>query len=130
MVIAAVGVVSIPSSLIAAGFMEVVQSKNRKKIGGLSHPTGRAGDDWYEHRLRELRHVPPRPSPWGLKVDQMQIAVNEFLNGTEDENGHTQWTFFSRSGRIFIFTVIIANVIAVVVESVPSIDRAVGNEAG
>ena len=130
MVIAAVGVVSIPSSLVAAGFMEIVQSKNRKKIGGVSHPTGRAGDDWYEIKLRELRNVPPPPSPWGSQIDSMQFAVNEFLNGKEGDNGHTEWTFFSRSARIFIFTVIIANVVAVLVESVPPIDKAVGNAPG
>ena len=129
MVIAAVGVVSIPSGLIASGFIEIVQSKNRKRIGGQGHPTGRAGDDWYEISLRELKNVPPPPSPWGPKVDEMQNAVNDFLNGKK-VNRKTEWTLFSRAGRIFIFTVIIANVVAVLAESMPTLDKAVGNDTG
>lgn len=130
MIIAAVGVVSVPSGLIASGFTTIIQSKNRKRFGGQSHPTGRAGDDWYEHRLRELKDVPAPPSPWGPKIDEMQIAVNEFLNGKADESGKTQWTVFSKTSRIFIFTVIITNVIAVLAESVPTLDKVVGNDSG
>jgi hypothetical protein len=130
MVIAAVGVVSVPSGLIASGFVEIVQSKNRKKFGEPA-PTGRAGDDWYEVRLRELQNVDPPPSPWGAQVDRLQMAVNEFLNGKEDPTTwHTQWTTLSFLARIFIFTVIIANVIAVLFESIPSIDKTVGNDPG
>jgi hypothetical protein len=135
MVIAAVGVVSIPSGLIASGFVQIVQSKNKAKRGESStapagHP-GRAGDDWYEIQYRELEGVDPPPSKFGAKVDTWQFAVNEFLNGKHDpDGGHTQWTTFSYGGRIFIFTVIISNVLAVLVESVPSIDKAVGNSAG
>jgi len=129
MVIAAVGVVSVPSGLIASGFTTIIQSKNRKKMRG-GKPTGRAGDDWYEISLRELKDVPPPPSPWGKKIDEMQTAVNEFLNGIEDEHGVKQWTFTSRVARIFIFAVIILNVFAVLAESVPTLDRAVGNAQG
>ena len=125
MVIAAVGVVSVPSGLIASGFLEIVQSKNKKK-----HGIGRAGDDWYEIRLRELEGVDPPPSKFGLKVDKWQYAVNEFLNGKEDENGKTTFSTAAYISRVFIFVVIIANVIAVVLESVPSIDKAVGNKQG
>lgn len=138
MVIAAVGVVSIPSGLIASGFVEIVQSKAKAKQqlrdGGTLQDTppeeGRAGDDWYEIRYRQLEGVDPPLSPWGPKVDAWQIAVNEFLNGTEDEQGHTQWTVWSRTSRVFIFTVIILNIAAVILESIPSIDRAVGNDPG
>ncbi|CAB9514739.1 gated channel subfamily KQT member 1 [Seminavis robusta] len=129
MVIAAVGVVSVPSGLIASGFSEIVQSRNRKR-GGERSPTGRAGDDWYEISLRQLRNVAPPPSPWGAKVDEWQVAVNEFLNGKDGANGETKWTFFSRTGRVFIFTVIITNVLAVLLESIPNIDKAVGNDPG
>jgi hypothetical protein len=44
MVIAAVGVVSIPSGLIASGFVDIVQSKSKAKKDGPI--TGIAGDDW------------------------------------------------------------------------------------
>jgi Ion transport protein len=130
MVIAAVGVVSVPSGLIASGFTEIVQSRNRKKIGGERNPTGRAGDDWYEISLRELRNVDAPPSRWGPSVDEWQVAVNEFLNGKRTHGGGTQWTFLSKSSRIFIFTVIILNILAVLLESIPSIDKSVGNDPG
>jgi Ion transport protein len=129
MVIAAVGVVSVPSGLIASGFTEIVQSRNRKKIAG-ERPTGRAGDDWYEIRLRELRYVDAPPSRWGPSVDEWQVAVNEFLNGKQAPGGGTQWTVFSKSSRVFIFSVIILNILAVLLESVPSLDKAVGNDSG
>jgi hypothetical protein len=125
MVIAAVGIVSVPSGLIASGFLEIVQSKTKVKRG-----EGRPGDDWYEVRLRELEGIDPPPSKFGVAVDRWQYAVNEFLNGKEDEDGHTTFTMPARISRVFIFCVIIANVIAVVVESIPSIDKAVGNEPG
>mmetsp|Transcript_130029 Transcript_130029/g.193603 ORF Transcript_130029/g.193603 Transcript_130029/m.193603 type:complete len:1282 (-) Transcript_130029:195-4040(-) len=135
MVIAAVGVVSIPSALIASGFVEIVQSKNKAKqarAGAAPPPPsgGVAGDDWYEVAYRGLEGTEPPPSRFGPKVDAWQIAVNEFLNGKEDETGATHYTFWSYSGRIFIFTIIITNVIAVLLESVPSIDKSVGNQPG
>lgn len=132
MVIAAVGVVSVPSALIASGFVQIVQTRNRKRLNNERNPTGRAGDDWYEHRLREINEngIEAPPSGWGPKVDQCQVAVNEFLNGKEGASGSVEWTWFSRSARVFIFAVIILNVLAVLVESVPRIDKAVGNEPG
>ena len=133
MVIAAVGVVSIPSALIASGFVDIVQSKTKARqaqTGQVAPVSAMAGDDWYEHAYRDLEGVAPPPSRWGSKVDAWQVAVNEFLNGKEDENGHAHFTSWSRASRIFIFTVIITNIIAVLAESVPSIDKAVGNEPG
>ena len=131
MVIAAVGVVSIPSGLIASGFVEIVQSKNKRKNLAAQDAGFKAGDDWYEVRLRELKGVPPPASPWGSTVDRMQVAVNEFLNGKQEtEDGPTEWTPFSYASRIFILLVIILNVLAVLLESIPSIDKAVGNQPG
>jgi len=130
MVIAAVGVVSIPSGLIASGFVEIVQSKNKALRGESLVGEGQAGDDWYEHRYRELQGVDPPRSPWGPRMDRWQTAVNEYLNGKTTEGGHTEWTTFSYSSRVFIFTVIIANVLAVILESIPRIDKAVGNQPG
>lgn len=131
MVIAAVGVVSIPSGLIASGFVQIVQSKNKVKRGeDPISPGGRAGDDWYEIHYRTLEGVDPPPSPLGPKVDEWQHAVNKFLNGTKISGSHTQWTRVSYASRVFIFAVIISNVLAVLVESIPRIDKAVGNQAG
>ena len=138
MVLAAVGVVSIPSALIASGFVEIVDSKQkarkaREEVGASDNSPiveGIAGDDWYEHAYRALEGVEPPPSRFGPSVDRWQYQVDEFLNGKEGPDGHTQWTPFSRFSRGFIFTVIISNVAAVLLESVPTIDRAVGNEPG
>ena len=130
MVIAAVGVVTIPSGLIASGFVEIVQSKNKKRRGEALATAGRAGDDWYEHSYRELEGVEPPPSRFGPKVDEWQYAVNEFLNGTQGADGRHSYRPFAYVGRVFIFTVIIANIVAVMAETVPSIDKAVGNNPG
>jgi hypothetical protein len=130
MVITAVGVVSIPSGLIASGFVEIVQSKSAVRRGKSVSTGGRAGDDWYDIRFRELEGVEPPPSPFGPMVDAWQNAVHDFLNGTRNEDGHHTFTPFAFAGRVFIFTVIIASVVAVVAESVPSIDKAVGNNPG
>ena len=123
MVIAAVGVVSVPSGLIANGFVTLVQSKAKRRAGDLM---GDIGDDWYEHRLREIRSEQMPLSRWGPTVDKWQIAVNEYLNGKEDGSR----SLFSQRSRVFIFAVIILNVTAVLVESVPEIDRYVTNEPG
>lgn len=132
MVFAAVGVVAIPSGLIASGFVAIVQSKNRAARGEDPLAPGHvAGDDWYEVRYRQLEGVDPPPSKWGVKVDAWQIAVNEFLNGTKGPGGRTIWpNNYAFASRVFIFFIIIANVAAVLVESVPSIDKAIGNEPG
>eukprot|EP00978_Attheya_sp_CCMP212_P005123 scaffold11316_cov60-Attheya_sp.AAC.6 len=134
MVIAAVGVVSVPSGLIASGFAEIVQSKMKAKHGGeepITMAGGDAGDDWYEFRYRELEGQEPPPSRFGPKVDTWQNAVNIFLNGQEDPvTGKTIHTNKSFVGRVFIFTVIITNVLAVIFESIPEVDKAVGNQAG
>jgi type II secretory pathway pseudopilin PulG len=141
-VIAAVGVVSIPSALIATGFVEIVQSKIKAKNARSAGATGEglqesatrsatvAGDDWYEVAYRALENVEPPASKWGPKVDKWQIAVNEHLNGKQDENGNVHYTCLSSTSRAFIFTVIIANIFAVLLESVPMVDKRVGNEAG
>ena len=128
MVIAAVGVVSIPSGIIAGGFIQVVQSKQKRKNG---EETVVAGDDWYEIRYRELEGVEPPPSGCGPSIDRWQIKVNEFLNGKETgDGGQPVFSGFSKFVRMFIFTVIILNLLAVLLESDPAIDKAVGNEPG
>lgn len=123
MVIAAVGVVSVPSGLIASGFMEIVANKSRARHGQQPNVSG---DDWYDHRLAELQDVDPPPSPFGTLVDEWQTNVNEFLNGKADGS----MTTIAYCNRVFVFSVIILNVLAVLVESIPEIDRAVGNQSG
>jgi len=148
MVVAAVGVVSIPSGLIANGFVDIVQSKhmaekkkkkkdlllnnNNKEVFAPAAADSEAveGDDWYEVQYRALEGVAPPTSTWGPTVDQWQCDVNAFLNGTKDARGHTCHTRFGFAGRVFIFSVIIANIVAVMVESVPWIDKAVGDQPG
>jgi len=137
MVVAGVGVVSIPSGLIANGFVDVVQSKNKSKKKKKDNPAIASessvaveGDDWYEEKYRALEGVVPPNSPFGPTVDKYQIAVNEFLNGREEVNDGTRYTPLAFCGRVFIFTVIIANIVAVLVESIPKYDKAVGNDSG
>lgn len=127
MVIAAVGVVSIPSGIIAGGFIQIVQSK-QKRLNG--EEVGVAGDDWYEIKYRELEGVDPPPSKWGPTVDRWQVAVNEFLNGKIVDGGPNVFSGFAKFVRMFIFTVIVLNLLAVLLESDPKIDKAVGNEPG
>ena len=137
MVIAATGVVSVPSGLIAGGFMDVVNSKKRKakkareNNDATLHPDAVEGDDWYEEQYRALEGIDPPLSRWGPTMDKYQLAVNEFLNGTKDPaTGHTTYTHFALFGRVFIFTVIIGNILAVLIESIPQVDKAVGNDPG
>ena len=130
MVIAAVGVVSVPSGLLASGFVDIVQSKAKARRGSLPEPTGNPGDDWYEYSLRQLQGTDPPNSRFGPTVDRWQYAVNEFLNGKEEANGHVSFHRWSRAFRDFMFTIIVLNVLAVLLESIPEIDRAVGNERG
>ena len=151
MVVAGVGVVSIPSGLIANGFVDVVQSKNKsnnnmKKDKDTMPASGTTdespdtdtgtrtveGDDWYEEKYRALEGIAPPNSPYGPTVDKYQIAVNEFLNGRniKDDDVTTKYTPLALGGRVFIFTVIIANIVAVLVESIPKYDKAVGNDTG
>lgn len=131
MVIAAVGVVSIPSGLVANGFAQIVQTTSRKKHGEQIPTGGNAGDDWYEIRLRELENEPAPASRFGSTVDRWQVEVNEFLNGEVDpRTGKESHTCQSISFRVFMMTLIIANVIAVLLETIPDIDRAIGNQKG
>lgn len=130
MVIAAVGVVSIPSGLIASGFVEIVQCKHKCQSNEANYPVGMAGDDWYEISYRELEGVEPPPSPFGTKIDKWQQNVNEFLNGKTASEGHHHWSRAAFVSRIFIFTLILANILAVLLESVPKIDQYVGNKPG
>lgn len=126
--IAAVGVVAIPSGVVASGFADIVDSKNR-------HPEKSrdkvAGDDWFDIKYRALKGSRPPNSKFGPTVDYWQYAVKDYLDGTIDEKtGHHSRTLFSAIGRGFFFLLIVSNVLAVILESVPEIDRGVGNQKG
>ena len=131
MVIAAVGIVSIPSGLIASGFVEIVRSKNMK-----SKHDNALDDDWYEVQYRSLEGT-EAPVSSGI-IDQWQVAVDRFLNGQKDttivDGGETHerivFGYWAHRSRIFIFIVIMLNVFAVIFESIPKMDKYVGNERG
>lgn len=125
-VVAAVGVVAIPSGVVASGFAEIVDSKHRK-----SEKDSTAGDDWFDIKYRELKGSQAPRSIFGPTVDYWQYAVKDYLDGSIDEKtGHHNRTTFSNLGRGFFFVLIVSNVLAVILESVPEIDRAVGNQKG
>ena len=131
-VLAAVGVVAIPSGVIASGFAEIVATKlksvNPEKEQKL---IGKKGDDWFDIHKEELKGVPPPPSPLGPRVDALQFNVLWYLEGKEDETtGEHVRSRFSKAGRVLFFVMIISNVIAVICESVPEIDKSVGNKSG
>lgn len=108
-----------------------MKTKNARDEGNKGEVApGLAGDDWYEVAYRQLEGVDPPPSKWGPQVDRYQVMVNEFLNGKEDGSGNAHYTTLASVSRVFIFTVIILNIVAVLLESVPTIDIHVGNEKG
>ena len=162
MVLVAVGVVSIPSGLIASGFAQVVRSKatvrNRAKGVGVDDEEAErrerlhsqsVGDGYFERKYAELDGVEPpsgccccffgqddRESSRSSQLDLLQFRVNTFLNGRVIlTNASTQETTVVRTMpsellRYLILFLIVTNVIAVVVETVPSVDRYVGNAPG
>lgn len=126
-VIAAVGVVSIPSGVIASGFAEIV-SKSKKGSTANDHLLG---DDWFDIKYREIEGKSPPASSFGPTIDRLQFSMKEYLDGSFDEiTGKTVRTPISTIGRIFFLLLILANIVAVVIESVPVIDKFVGNEPG
>jgi hypothetical protein len=127
-VITAVGIVAVPSSLIASGFAEVVERKHSVKSNDSSL---NKGDDWYDIKYRLLNGQPPPPSPFGPAVDALQMDVKEYLDGRIDEKtGETTRTYVSTFGRIFFATLIVTNIIAIILESIPEVDKMVGNAKG
>ncbi|KAL3803353.1 hypothetical protein HJC23_009317 [Cyclotella cryptica] len=127
-VIAAVGVVAIPSGVIASGFSEIVNSKHRSTDNNQGN---NAGDDWFDIKYRQLEGCPAPHSAFGFTVDSWQYSVKAYLDGKVDEGtGKHYRTPFSKVGRAFFFVLIVTNVLAIILESVPEIDRSVGNEKG
>ena len=132
MVITAVVVVSVFSAIIATGFTQIAQSRSKAKRSNeslLASNDSCDDEDWYEQQLKLLKsnNTGPPPSRFGSVVDYWQIQVNELLNGKEDAGtGAVTWTSFSFSIRMFRLLVIIANVVTVVLETIPEIDKKMG----
>ncbi len=129
MVIAAIGVVSIPSGIIASGFADIVQSKS-KRSNNLPKG-GTAGDDWFDIRYRVLEGQAPPSSVFGPQMDELQMSIKIYLDGDRDDRtGMVKRSMFSQIGRSLFFALIIANIIAVVLESIPEVDEYIGNQDG
>lgn len=127
-VITAVGIVAVPSGVIASGFAEIVELKHAvtNKVPGFNE-----GDDWYDIKYRQLSGQSPPPSSFGPAVDAIQMNVKEYLDGRVDEKTReVTRTHLSTFGRVFFATLIITNIIAIILESVPEIDKRVGNSSG
>jgi len=118
MVVAAVGIVSIPSGLIASGFSEVVEG----------HASTRSGDGYFEREYKKLEGVAPPPSRCGALADKLQLRALAFLNGTPDGGGGVRRSAASALFRNVVLFLILTNLLAVAAETVPQLDRAVGNE--
>ena len=85
--------------------------------------------DWFDIKYRELEGQPAPRSIFGPFVDSLQENVHEYLDGNE-VNGRVERTTFSQVGRFAFISLIISNVVAVVIESIPEIDKYVGNHKG
>lgn len=129
MVISAIGVVSIPSGLIASGFADIVQSKAKRSSSDKAR--GNAGDDWFDIRYSELEGQEAPSSIFGPVMDDLQTQIKIYLDGNVDKTtGIVTRTRCSKIGRLLFFALIIANIIAVVLESIPEVDKYIGNQPG
>mmetsp|Transcript_48569 Transcript_48569/g.89474 ORF Transcript_48569/g.89474 Transcript_48569/m.89474 type:complete len:1219 (+) Transcript_48569:69-3725(+) len=117
MVVAGVGLVSIPSGIIADGYMQVVQSKSGD---------GEADGAW-ERAYAALGDSPP-PQEFAGPLDAVQTDVNSLLNGSRTGNKVAR-SLPSTIYHYFMLVLILANVCAVMMESVPSVGRSAGTTA-
>ena len=116
---------------IASGFAQVVRNSKKDQEGNKSTSGGAKGDDWFDIAYKELEGVPPPASAYGPRVDAIQVKVYEYLEGKVDSStGETTRTFVSKCGRVVFLSLILANILAVIAESIPEIDRAVGDHPG
>jgi hypothetical protein len=113
MVVFAAGVVGIPTGIIADGFREVVS----KKEGATS-----ALRD-YDIKLTQIGDVPPREFSSDT-LDRLQSDVNSLLNGSRTSNGQAKRSFWGSVLNKTILALIILNVFAILMETVPSINQA------
>jgi len=118
MVICGVGLVGIPTGIVADGFKQVVETKT-----GMGSALGS-----YDVAYQKLGNTPaPREFQWGI-LDQLQTQSNTFLNGMNTKTG-VQRSPLSAAFNAGICFLILGNVVAVLLESVPTVDEAIGNSA-
>jgi hypothetical protein len=132
MVIGAAGVVGVPMGLIATGFSNVIErdrqafeAEKQAELEALEAAQKESkeagGESAVEEKQEEKKSE--EETPEDTLCDQWLVSINEWLNG---ENQPWTAVWFGR----LIFGLIILNVLAVVLESVPSIDKYVGNDSG
>jgi hypothetical protein len=109
MVIFAAGIVAIPTGIIADGFVEVV----KKRMGDAS------GLRDYDVKFRQIGDVPPREFR-SNQIDRLQTSANAFLNGTKTSDGELKRSFWSNVFNKTILVLIVMNVIAILLETMPS----------
>lgn len=118
MVICGVGLVGIPTGIVADGFKQVVQDKT-----GTGSALGA-----YDLAYQKLGNTPAPREFMSDILDQSQTQINKFLNGRRTKNGIERGPC-SAAFNVVIFFLILGNVAAVMLESVPTIDQAIGNNA-
>ena len=146
MVLAAVGVVSIPSGLIASGFAQIVKSKAKLRSLARSYSSqgdivGNEdnGDGFFERQYEKLKET--EAPAWactggrGSTVDQLQTSINDLLNGYKTGPNSSRdvgslCSSASKPFRVLILLLIISNIAAVILETIPHIDQSVGNAPG
>ena len=105
MVVVGVGLVSIPAGLIASGFSDVVEESQ-----GADTNVAENYNNW----------VLPDEKPRSPCCDGLMQSVNDFLNAKEGCG-----RFFNN----FVFILIILNVLAVILETIPDINQSWGENA-
>lgn len=122
MIFAAVGVVGIPSGLICAGFTDLVEEQRAAKA--------EAGEE--EEEDEDNMQIEDGGESGGSRQDRALAGWT--VAGDDDTLMGKCYQFISgqtRSGRLFshfILALIILNVLAVILESVESIERALGSK--
>jgi len=134
-VIVGVGIVSIPSGIIADGFVQVVTEKT--KIGKMRRESLRQ----YDKDLLELKDTPAPREFESDKLDSLQTDINSFLNGSRSTKAldrqrsgtlntsrttsarGIQRTFLSMCFNRLVFALIILNVFCAMIESLPAVSK-------
>jgi hypothetical protein len=119
MVVLAAGIVSVPTGVIADGFGELVE----KQAG-----YGSALRD-YDIQFLKMSDEAPREFS-SDNLNDLQVFVNVFMNGEADSEGEVKRSFASACLNKCSLMFILLSVAAVLAESMPAIDKAVGNEKG
>lgn len=116
-VIVGVGIVGIPSGIIADGFVQVVSEKT--KIGSEKRSAMRE----YDIAFAALGNTPAPREFESNKLDSLQVDCNAFLNGQKGPKGGVQRSFPSKCFNNLVFALIIANVVCALIESEPAVSK-------